>query len=37
MSIRVSEVAISKAIWKGSIHRSLFHLTNKGSIHRSVF
>jgi len=23
--------------WKGSIHRSLFHLTNKGSIHRSVF
>jgi NTP pyrophosphatase (non-canonical NTP hydrolase) len=24
-------------IWKGSIYRSLFHLTNKGSIHRSVF
>ena len=23
--------------WKGSIHRSPFHLTNKGSIHRSVF
>ena len=26
-----------KKNWKGSIHRSPFHLTNKGSIHRSVF
>jgi len=25
------------AKWKGSIHRSPFHLTNKGSIHRKVF
>jgi hypothetical protein len=24
-------------MWKGSIHSSPFHLTNKGSIHRSVF
>ena len=26
-----------KIKWKGSIHRTPFHLTNKGSIHRTLF
>ncbi|KAF5433166.1 mRNA degradation ribonuclease J1/J2 [Candidatus Methanophagaceae archaeon] len=30
-------VELVRARWKGSIHRSPFHLTNKGSIHRKVF
>ena len=31
------DIAKSDVIWKGSIHRTPFHLANKGSAHRTLF
>jgi hypothetical protein len=36
-SYQVGGMEIPILNWKGSIHRTVFHLTNKGSIHRTVF